>query len=417
MKGLKRISCFMRQAFTFILCLNLSFIILGISWGHAAPLNSDAYPKPKGRYASIIVDTDNLDIIHARQIDDIRYPASLTKVMTLYLTFDALMSGELELDQKLTVSRQASKTPPTKLGLRTGQKITVDTLIRAVAVRSANDAAVVLAEHISGSEEAFAEKMTRQARLLGMKQTTFKTAHGLPHPAQLTTARDMAKLANAILVNHKRYFHYFGLETFEYRNRVYKNTNKLLAERHDVDGFKTGYTHASGYNLIVSAQQNGRRLIAVVLGGASGASRNSHMSDLIDRGFSVMGLTPQLIVQNNTHTPKPVAPPSSEIIRLRGQDRPIITQAVSKAADTQSLKLPNGTWSIQSGLFETKEMAQSHLQSLTLLSELDKAKPLLTSRGEKFAARMTGLTAQSARKACKVLEKSRHGCLIIGPSS
>ncbi|RKQ72055.1 D-alanyl-D-alanine carboxypeptidase [Litorimonas taeanensis] len=270
----------------------ISFVlILSAPLGHAQNTAS----SPTGRYASIIVDADNLDVVHARQIDALRYPASLTKVMTLYLAFDALAAGELHLNEKVKVSALAARTPPTKLGLRSGQTVSVDTLLRAIAVRSANDAAVVLAERLAGSEEQFAVHMTAKARSLGMQKTTFKTANGLPHPEQVTTARDMAKLANAVLTHHKRYYHYFGLLTFDYGGRTYKNTNKLLRERDDVDGFKTGYTRASGYNLIVSARRDGRRLIAVVLGGASGASRNSHMEDLIERGFEVMENSPAFV--------------------------------------------------------------------------------------------------------------------------
>ena len=172
-------------------------------------------------------------------------------------------------------------------------------------MRSANDAAVVLAEHLSGTEHDFAVLMTAKARQLGMQKTTFKTANGLPHPEQLTTARDMAKLANAVLSNHGRFYHYFGLMSFEYRGRTYENTNKLLRQRNDVDGFKTGYTRDSGYNLIVSAERNGRRLIAIVLGGASGASRNSHMSDLVDRGFDVIKVSDPILTVANRSAASP----------------------------------------------------------------------------------------------------------------
>jgi D-alanyl-D-alanine carboxypeptidase len=276
---------------------------------------ASAQTTPTGRYASIIVDAQSLDIIHARQIDAARYPASLTKVMTLYLTFDAISSGQLKLDDRLTVSSTAAATAPTKLGLRKGQTISVDTLIRAVAVRSANDAAVVLAEHLRGSESDFAVLMTAKARQLGMQRTIFRTANGLPHPEQITTARDMAKLANAMLSHHKRFYHYFGLMSFEYRGRTYRNTNKLLRQREDVDGFKTGYTRDSGYNLIVSAERDGRRLIAVVLGGASGASRNSHMSDLIDRGFDVIKSTSPIVTLAETRSKQGYKVEDNEVVQ------------------------------------------------------------------------------------------------------
>ncbi len=381
------------------------------------PLRSLGQIVPNGRYASVIVDSDNLDIIHARQIDELRYPASLTKVMTLYLTFDAINAGQLRLDEKIKVSRAAAGAAPTKLGLRPGQEISVDMLIKAVAVRSANDAAVVLAERLAGTEEAFAFQMTAKARSLGMRQTTFKTANGLPHPDQLTTARDMAKLANAVLVNHRRHYHYFGIESFTYKDRTYKNTNGLLHNREDVDGFKTGYTRDSGYNLIVSAQRDGRRLIAVVLGGASGASRNSHMSDLIERGFDVMGVEPQIITVAETRPKaqkvvKPLPNATPQILRLRGQKT-----ATTFPAGTGSLRLPIGSWSVQLGLFPDQDQAETHLNSVTLLPELSQAKPSIQQRGPQFVARMTELSPESARAACKALEKSRYGCLVIAPSS
>jgi D-alanyl-D-alanine carboxypeptidase len=289
----------------------------------------------------------------------------------------------------------------------------VDDLINAVAVRSANDAAVVLAEHLSGSEDAFAFQMTAKARSLGMSKTTFKTANGLPHPEQVTTARDMAKLANAILVNHRRHYHYFGIESFRYNGRTYRNTNGLLHDREDVDGFKTGFTRASGYNLIVSAQRDGRRLIAVVLGGASGSSRNSHMSDLVERGFDVMGVKPQVItVAQTPENVKPAPKKTLQIIRLRGPKT--ISNNVIKASTQTTIVDP---WSVQLGLFADAQAAQAHLNSVTLLPELSKAKPEVQKRGTQYVARMRHLSAQSARDACKALEKSRYGCLVIAPSS
>jgi D-alanyl-D-alanine carboxypeptidase len=243
-----------------------------------------AYGKQEGRYASIIVDANSLDILHARQIDAQRHPASLTKIMTLYLTFEAIEAGQLTLDKAVLVSAHAASTAPIKMGLKRGQKVRIDTLIQAVAVRSSNDAAVVLAEAVGGSEVQFVERMNAAARALGMRGTTFQNPHGLPDGAQVTTARDMAKLAIATRTRFPQHYHYFGQTHF--RGRA--STNKLLKERSDVDGFKTGFTNASGYNLVISAVRDEARIIAVVLGGASSGSRNNHMSDLIDRGFEVM---------------------------------------------------------------------------------------------------------------------------------
>lgn len=269
-----------------------------------ALLPLQALAKAEGRYASIIVDADSLEVLHARQIDATRHPASLTKIMTLYLTFEALDRGELSLDSQVKVSAHAARTAPFKMGLKRGQTISIDTLIQAVAVRSANDAAVVLAEAIAGSEEAFVEHMNRTAAILGMQGTQFRNPHGLPDDLQLTTARDMAKLALATMTQYPQHYHYFGQSHF----RGQANTNGLLRERDDVDGFKTGFTRASGYNLVISAARNDRRIIAIVLGGASSGARNSHMSDLIDRGFEVIETAPPALIAASTSTPAADAP-------------------------------------------------------------------------------------------------------------
>ena len=239
---------------------------------------------PQGRYASIIVDAASLGILHARQIDAPRHPASLTKIMTLYLVFEAIDEGRLSLETLVTVSEHAARTPPVSMGLRAGERVRLDSLIQAVAVRSSNDAATALAEAVYGSETVFVGQMNERAKALGLQRTQFRNPHGLPNSDQVTTARDMAKLAIATLQRFPHHYHYFGQTHF--RNR--KNTNGLLTQRDDVDGFKTGYTRDSGYNLAVSAVRGDKRIVAVVLGGASSDSRNTHMSDLIDRGFDVI---------------------------------------------------------------------------------------------------------------------------------
>ena len=378
------------------------------------------------RYASIVVDADTLEIVHARQIDEMRYPASLTKAMTLYLTFDALNAGTLKLNEPVSVSAIAARTPPTKLGLRAGQKITVEDLIQAVAVKSANDAAVVLAERLAGSEANFAIQMTAKARSLGMTRTTFMTANGLPHPQQQTSARDMAKLASNILKNHRRYYHYFGQERFLYGGRAYKNTNNLLHWLEGVDGFKTGYTRASGYNLIVSAQRDGRRLIAVVLGGASGASRNSHMQDLIERGFNVMGVAPAKalppVVVKREKIPTRKTPqiastrkiPTAVKIRGRGEETLTISNDTAlRLADFQD----ENNWGIQVGAFLKKQEADAQISTIGGLHVLAKSRPNvspLTRNGQTlYRARFDGLSVKDAQAACKALAKLTSGCLIV----
>ncbi|MEP1229959.1 MAG: D-alanyl-D-alanine carboxypeptidase family protein [Litorimonas sp.] len=385
------------------------------------------------RYASIIVDADNLDVLHARQIDELRFPASLTKVMTLYLVFDEIQAGRLSLSQPLKVSNNAAKTPPVKMGLKAGKTITVHELIQAVAVKSYNDAAVVLAEHIGGSEARFAELMTNKARELGMKRTTFKTASGLPHPEQKTTARDMAKLANAMLTHHAKHYHYFGQK--HYRGKP--NTNALLFRRADVDGFKTGYTRASGYNLMVSAKRNGRRQIAVVLGGATSAARNEHMNDLIDRGFNIMNqqpvssVPPVRFVHNQTQPYSNAAAFQQQNPRATSKDNtPVIiklrgTNSVARPVQTAGTRvtLPKGgeNWSVQIKGFQSETAARAQADSLH--NQVNAGKTDLRSgfiNGVPiYHARLTGLSAKTAQEICTSkkfrLALGDKRCLIIAP--
>lgn len=249
-----------------------------------APL---AQSPDNSRYAAIVVDAESGEVLFARHADSRRYPASITKVMTLYLAFEALAEGKIKLDDVITVSPRAASQPPSKLGLAAGQTITVDDAMRATAVRSANDMAMALAEHIGGSQDRFAAQMTLKARELGMTQTRYVNPNGLPDARQLTSARDLAILARAVMRDYPQYYRYFGLHDWAYNGRDYRNTNGLLRGGDGYDGMKTGYTNASGYNLAASAVRDGRRLITIVLGGRSTASRNAHVAALMDTGFEV----------------------------------------------------------------------------------------------------------------------------------
>lgn len=240
------------------------------------------------KYAALVMDADTGEILHQRNADDARYPASLTKVMTLYLLFDAINAGEVSLTDKMTVSRNASKQPPSNLKLAAGSKIKVEDAILALVTKSANDVAVVVAEHLAGTERAFAVKMTEKARDLGLENTTFKNASGLPNTAQVTTAHDLALLADALLEQHAQYYHYFENKKFNWGRMVYKNHNELIDEVDGVDGIKTGYTRASGFNLMTSAERDGHRVIAVMLGGATSKSRNDHVKALVEAAFATL---------------------------------------------------------------------------------------------------------------------------------
>lgn len=247
------------------------------------------------KYAAIVIDADTGEVLHARNEDDPRYPASLTKVMTLYLLFDAIDSGEVTLTDRMPVSRTAAAQPPSNLRVRAGDRIRVEDAIYALVTKSANDVAVVVAEYLAGSERAFADRMTAKARELGLMNTTFRNASGLPNTAQISTARDMAILADALMDNHANYYHYFQNQHFRWGGTTYRNHNELVRTLEGVDGIKTGYTRASGFNLMTSAIRDDRRVIAIMLGGTTARSRNAHVEELVEAAFASLGQNPDLI--------------------------------------------------------------------------------------------------------------------------
>jgi D-alanyl-D-alanine carboxypeptidase len=232
-------------------------------------------------FASIIVDGNSGAVLQSSNPDANRHPASLTKIMTLYLLFERLEAGKMKLDTEMDVSEYASDQSPTKLGLKPGQKLKVEDAIKGLVTRSANDAAVVIAEAIAGDEAEFARQMTRKARALGMSKTVYRNASGLPNDEQITTARDQATLGRAIQDRFPRYYRYFGTTTFVYKGNAIRNHNRLLGSVEGVDGIKTGYTRASGFNLVSSMRRGNRHLVGVVLGGRSGGSRDATMRSLL----------------------------------------------------------------------------------------------------------------------------------------
>ncbi|APG11313.1 D-alanyl-D-alanine carboxypeptidase [Bradyrhizobium elkanii] len=241
----------------------------------------DVSDSSSPKFASIIVDGNSGSVLQATSPDGIRHPASLTKIMTLYLLFERLESGRMKLDTEMPVSQHAADQDPTKLNLRAGQTIRVEDAIKGLVTRSANDAAVVIAEAIGGDEDDFAQMMTRKARSLGMSKTVYRNANGLPNDEQVTTARDQATLGRAIQERFPRYYRYFATSTFNWRGQSIRNHNHLLGSVEGVDGIKTGYTRASGFNLVTSMRRGNRHLIGVVLGGRSGGSRDATMRNLL----------------------------------------------------------------------------------------------------------------------------------------
>lgn len=236
-------------------------------------------------YADLVINAETGEVLHATAADSIRHPASLTKMMTLYLTFQALEAGRLGLNQYLPVSANAAEQAPSKLGLRPGQRIRVEDAILGLVTESANDAAVVLAEWMGGSEEGFGALMTRQAHALGMTHTHFNNPSGLPDPGQVTTAHDMAILGHALIYHFSRYYPYFDTDTFTYAGIPHHNHNHLKERYDGMDGIKTGYIRASGFNLVASAKRGNLRLIGVVFGGKSAVARDNHMAELLDAAF------------------------------------------------------------------------------------------------------------------------------------
>ena len=258
----------------------------GLRWGLfgfvAAVLTLSNNPAQAAPYADIVVDANSGAVLHATNPDARRHPASLTKIMTLYLLFEQLDAGKLKLDTPLKVSAEASGQSPTKLGLKPGSTLAIEDAIKGMVTRSANDAAVVVAEAIAGSEDDFARLMTRKAQALGMKGTVYKNASGLPDDNQVTTARDQSMLGRAIQERFPRYYKYFSIRTFTFRGESISNHNHLLGKVEGVDGIKTGYINASGFNLVTSVHRGNRYLVAVVMGGSSGGSRDARMRELIN---------------------------------------------------------------------------------------------------------------------------------------
>jgi len=302
---------------------------------------SSSYSPPS---AAIVVDGNTGQVLHASNPDAQRHPASLTKVMTLFLLFEQLEAGRLRLDSRLPVSAHAAAQSPTKLELQAGQTLAVEDAIKGMVTKSANDAAVVVAEAIGGSEEGFGQLMTRKARALGMSRTVYVNASGLPNDDQLTTARDQATLGRAIQERFPRYYRYFSIASFAYRGVAMRNHNHLLGRVEGVDGIKTGYTRDSGFNLLSSVHRGGRFIVAVVLGGSSAGARDARMRDLIERHIVEASLrrTAPMVAESAPavapppprgpqhlasaqHEPAavPAAPPAHRPTQAAGSDAPI----------------------------------------------------------------------------------------------
>lgn len=296
-------------------------------------------PAQAADYASIVMDLRDGTVYAATAPDRRQQPASLTKMMTLYLVFEAVESGQLRLDQRVVISRRAAAQPPSRLGLRAGQRVSIRSLIRAAAIKSANDAAVALAEAVAGSESEFARLMTQKARELGMRNTTFRNATGLTRRGHLSTARDMAILARHLFFDFPEYYNIFGrTSTYAAGKRIW-TTNRLLRSYRGADGIKTGFTRAAGYNLAASARRGDKRIVAVVLGGKSSRWRNAEMRRLLDLGFRkaptrVAMVPPRGLAAAVARAPLPPERPTGS----GGTGLVALAQAVAPAAEAATVE-------------------------------------------------------------------------------
>jgi len=294
----------------------LQAVVLAACLASVLALLSAAAPAPAHadtKYAAMVMDANTGEILHSRHGDAPRFPASLTKMMTLYMTFELLDSKRLSMSSRIKVSAQAAARPPSKLGLEVGSTITVEAAIKSLITKSANDVATALAEHIAGSEENFARLMTSRARELGMPATTFRNASGLPDSEQKSTARDMITLALALQDNFPGYYRLFKTRSFTYRGKTYRNHNTLLGNVRGVDGIKTGYIRAAGFNLVSSIRRDGRHVVAAVFGGKSARARNRTMRSLLASGLRKASTRrtrkpKPLLIARPKPTAKPVAP-------------------------------------------------------------------------------------------------------------
>jgi len=323
------------------------FLAIALVWTGASAMAA--------RYAAIVMDMRNGQVLYSKNADERLYPASLTKMMTLYIAFEAIRNGEITLDTKVSISRNAASEPPSRLGLHAGQKVALRQLIRAAAIKSANDAATAIGEAIAGSEQAFARRMNRTARALGMTRTTFRNANGLTLAGHLSTARDMAILGRALFFHFPQYYGLFSRRSAVAAGKTIRNTNrKFLAAYRGADGIKTGYTQAAGFNLVASARRGGKRIIAAEFGGRSVSQRNSRMARLLDLGFRRAAASvrvvppplpvygprkPVLVASAVSKSPRPMARPSTRAVESAGM-KLAVSAAVSRAAATAAAPLP-----------------------------------------------------------------------------
>jgi len=428
------------------------FVTLAIALAIVGPLAAGltAARAEARTYSDIIIDAVTGDVLRSRSADTKIYPASLTKMMTLYLLFEQIQNGRIALESTLTASAHAAGQPATNISLHKGSQLTVEQAIKALVVRSANDVAVVVAEELGGNEADFARLMTEKARQLGMSSTVFRNPHGLPDSSQVTTARDMATLARALILDFPGFYHFFSTTRFSYNGVTYKGHNRLMMSYEGADGLKTGYIRASGFNLAFSAVRDGRRLIGVVIGGQSASSRDAQMAKIMDEAFDRAG--PVLIAAAEPPPPKPdwaqtpvlaatggadsYGLPSNSIAGLitRTESVPIpagqgdwssATQPDSiPATQEAALPIPDATpmagdWGIQVGAFSRFAAAHSAALGATqrapeLLGDARvNIEELQNELGTIYRARLIGIDETTATDACRLLRAADQPCIVL----
>ena len=394
-------------------------------------------PAQAAKYAAIVIEEDSGRVLFARNADSLRYPASLTKIMTLYLLFEDIAAGHLKLKSRIPVSKVAAGRSPSKLYLKPGQSISAEQAIRALVTKSANDVATAVAEKLGGSERAFAKRMTRKARALGMSRTTFRNASGLPHSKQRSTARDMARLAIAMRRDFPQYFKYFSTKSFNWNGRKFGNHNKLLSKFNGTDGIKTGYINASGFNLVATVKRNNVRLIGVVFGGKTSRSRDAHMMDILERQFK--RVKPLQASQQLAALPTklPISAPLRardvpEIIPQKKQitvrrltdtmvadDTPEFLDTATTTASQAIAPDDKAHWSVQIGNFAQR--VNAHKAAIRARRMADRvlgmtpANMTLVTRGEMplWRVRFNDLDEDQARSACAALFAEGSPCIAI----
>ena len=396
-------------------------------------------PQTSSKYAAIVVDARTGEVLYGKRADAPRYPASITKVMTLYLTYEALASGKLKLDDDVVFSPHAAAQSPTKLGVRAGDRISVSEAIQGMTTLSANDAAVAMAEKLGGTEQRFAALMTLRAQELGMTNTHFANANGLPDSRNISTARDIAILSRAAMRDYPQYYRYFSQTSFTFRGRYITNHNHLLNEVPGVDGLKTGFTNASGYNIAISGVRDSRRLIVVVLGGPTRIARDRTAESLLLTGFEVQerrARGEQITVAQNFFEPPSLAQatePSMQqgdatdqglSIRMVSATPParasqiqiVETKSVPKL-NSKGRKAAGGQWTVQVGTFNSRSDAREQLAIVEKKfgQHFDDARGAAEKDGRKFKARFDGMTEDAAKDACRALKSRKQPCQVMPP--